>query len=359
MSAKDVNQTLAELKLLGYIGEDHMVTQAGMEALKPYKVDNAIIMAAGMSSRFAPLSYEKPKGLLNVHGEILIERQIKQLHEAGITDITVVVGYKKETFFYLAEKYNVNIVVNEEYYKYNNPSTLMKVFDKLKNTYICSSDDYFSKNVFEDYVYRAYYAAKFGQGKTEEYCMAFNADGRITNVTIGGEDAWYMLGHVYFDRAFSDKFKEILKKEYLNEANRMLLWEDLYMKHIKELDLYIRKYDDEDIFEFDSLDELRQFDPYYINNTDSKILKNICTILKCDCKDIREIVPIKQGLTNMSFCFEVNGKKYMYRHPGVGTEEFINRSSEAFSEKIASDIGLDDTFIYMDEKAGWKISRFV
>jgi CTP:phosphocholine cytidylyltransferase-like protein len=47
-------------------------------------------MAAGTSSRFAPLSYEKPKGLLKVKGEILIERQIRQLQEAGITDITIV-----------------------------------------------------------------------------------------------------------------------------------------------------------------------------------------------------------------------------------------------------------------------------
>ena len=58
---------------------------------------NAIIMAAGMSTRFAPLSYELPKGLLNVKGEVLIERQIRQLQEAGISDITVVVGYMKES----------------------------------------------------------------------------------------------------------------------------------------------------------------------------------------------------------------------------------------------------------------------
>ena len=49
-----------------------------------YIVDNAVIMAAGVSSRFAPLSYEKPKALVEVNGEILIERQIHQLKEAGI-----------------------------------------------------------------------------------------------------------------------------------------------------------------------------------------------------------------------------------------------------------------------------------
>ena len=53
-----------------------------IEVLKQYKVDNAIIMAAGLSSRFAPLSYEKPKGLYGVKGEILIEREIEQLKSA-------------------------------------------------------------------------------------------------------------------------------------------------------------------------------------------------------------------------------------------------------------------------------------
>lgn len=78
------------------LAKDGTVTPTGFEALHPFKVDNAVIMAAGLSSRFAPISYEKPKGLLRVRGEILIERQIKQLREAGINNITIVVGYKKE-----------------------------------------------------------------------------------------------------------------------------------------------------------------------------------------------------------------------------------------------------------------------
>ena len=66
---------------------------------------NAIILAAGKSSRFAPFTYEKPKGLFRVKGEILVERQIEQLLQAGISDIYVVVGYMKEKFFYLCLLY--------------------------------------------------------------------------------------------------------------------------------------------------------------------------------------------------------------------------------------------------------------
>ena len=76
------------------------------------KVDNAIIMAAGVSSRFAPLSYEVPKALTEVKGEILIERQIRQLREAGIQDIFIIVGYKAEQFEYLQEKLVVCALYN-------------------------------------------------------------------------------------------------------------------------------------------------------------------------------------------------------------------------------------------------------
>lgn len=104
-------------------------------------------MAAGISARFAPLSYEKPKGLLEVRGEVLIERQIRLLKEAGITDITVVVGYTKEAFFYLEDAFGVKIRVNEQYASRNNNSTLMLVREQLGNTYVCLSDDYFAENV--------------------------------------------------------------------------------------------------------------------------------------------------------------------------------------------------------------------
>lgn len=74
---------------------------------------NAIILAAGKSSSFAPFTYERPKGLFRVKNEILIERQINQLIEAGIKDIYIVVGYMKEKFFYLEQKYpQVKLLVN-------------------------------------------------------------------------------------------------------------------------------------------------------------------------------------------------------------------------------------------------------
>ena len=107
-----VNSLLKECVAAGLVQETkegRTVTEKGQEFLEPYRVDCAVIMAAGFGSRFVPLSFETPKGLLEVFGEPMVERQIKQLIEAGITDIAIVVGYMKEKFDYLTDKYGVRL----------------------------------------------------------------------------------------------------------------------------------------------------------------------------------------------------------------------------------------------------------
>ena len=349
------------LKLLGENGfiEDAAITEAGFEALHPYKVNNAIILAAGLSSRFAPISYEKPKGLLRVRGEVLIERQIEQLHEAGIHDITVVVGYKKAYFFYLESKYGVSIVVNNEYASKNNHSSLYCVRNRLANTYICSSDDYFTENPFEPYVWHAYYAAQWSEGPTKEWCMSTGPHNRIVGVTVGGERSWYMLGHVYFDNSFSFHMRAVLEETYGLPETADKLWEDLFVERIKEFDMVVRPYGDGVINEFDSLDELRSFDPAFIENVDSEIFDNIVSVLGCTKAEIHDMYPLKQGLTNLSCHFSTASGEYVYRHPGVGTELLIDRKGEVAAQRTARELGIDGTFIFEDPERGWKISRFV
>lgn len=335
------------------------ITVSGESLLEPYKVSNAVIMAAGLSSRFAPISYEKPKGVLRVRGEVLIERQIEQLIEAGITDITVVVGYKKEYFLYLEDKYGVSIVVNSEYASRNNNSSLMAVKDLLSNTYICSSDNYFSENPFSRYSWKAFYSAEYQQGHTDEWCIGVGSQDRIESVAIGGSDSWFMIGHVYFDRAFSERFVEILTEEYERPETADKLWEQLFIEHIEEFDMVINRYEPGVIHEFDSLDELRKFDPLFLENLDSEIFDNIVKVLGCDKNEIRDVHPLKQGLTNLSCHFRTDSGEYVYRHPGIGTEQLIDRSAEVAALNIAKTLGIDDTFIFEDPEKGWKISRFV
>ncbi len=341
--------------------DDEGITDKGKEALLPYKVDNAVIMAAGMSTRFVPISLEKPKGLLVVKDEVLIERQIEQLKEAGISEIVLVLGYKKEAFFYLEDKYKgLKIIINPEYNTKNNTHTLYLAQEFIKNTYICSSDDYFAENPFEEYVYQSYYASIHVKEKTNEWYMIPDGNGCISKVRKNGEDGFIMLGHVYWDRSFSIEMIKILNEDHLEGVYDSVLWEQILAENVEILPpMEIKEYPEDVIFEFDSLDELRSFDDRYINHTDSMIMRNIALVLGCGESDIKGFRAIKEGLTNTSFVFEVNDKKYVYRHPGEGTEAIISRTHEKKALELAKSIGVDPTFIYMDEGSGWKLSSFV
>lgn len=306
-------ETTQLLQQKGWLNTDNTLTEAGQTVLEPYKVKHAIIMAAGMSTRFAPLSYEYPKALVTVKGERMIERQIRQLQEAGIPQITIITGYLHEQLHYLQNKFNVQLIHNADYYRYNNTSSLMLVRHLLNNTYICSADNYFTENPFTPYVYRSYYAALYAEGPTNEYCLTFDQHDLITDVVIGGTDAWYMLGHVYVDHTFGQKFATILTDAFTTDEGKQALWEDVYIQHINELSLYIKKYDTTVIKEFDSLAELQQFDNAYLKDTQSKILTMIAQQLHCSQADIQQIIPIKTQTT--TFQFEVAENIYSYQHP--------------------------------------------
>lgn len=274
---------------------------------------NAIILAAGTASRFVPLSQECPKGLLEVKGEILIERQIHQLQEAGISEIHVVVGYKAEMFEYLKDKFGVELVYNGDYARYNNTSSMIRVLDRLANTFICSSDNYFPKNVFKGEPMQSFYSALYADGPTSEYCLRTDEDGYIRGVDIGGHDSWYMVGHVYFSKDFSDSFKELLRKEYYQDETRLGYWEDVYIKNIGKLPLMRANwYKDGEIKEFDSLDELREFDSSYVSDTRSNTIRMIANRLGCAESEMTGFSRISSKGDNVRFSFLFNKDTYIY-----------------------------------------------
>ena len=70
-----------------------------------YEAKRAIVLAAGFGSRMVPVTLQTPKPLVKVKGTRIIDTLLDSLLEAGIDDITIVRGYKKEAFDELLEKY--------------------------------------------------------------------------------------------------------------------------------------------------------------------------------------------------------------------------------------------------------------
>ena len=246
------------------------IEQKQYDRIQQHKVTNAIILAAGKSKRFKPISDYCPKGLSIVKGEVLVERQIKQLQAIGITDITLVVGYKKEMFFYLADKYDVKIVINEQYDTQDNVSSLRLVLDQLDNTYSCSVDNYYPENLFNTYEYRGYYSTVYVENNSDEWVVRTDENGLINDVNIGAPRGHIMLGFVYFDREFSENFRRvILDVEGIDEYNHHV-WEYLYMKHLDTLKLEIKEFDKNSILEFDTIGDAINFDKDFLENNIKK-----------------------------------------------------------------------------------------
>lgn len=250
-------------KLLNKVKEDGIdsLSIEEKEEMEPYKVDNAIIMAAGYSARCMPLSNILPKGLFRIKGEILIEREIRQLQEAGVKEIVVVTGFKKEKFEYLKDKYGVILVHNEDYDKYNNIASLYVAQKYMKNSYILCSDNYYEENVFHSYVYCPYYSCVYSEKFCDEFCVVEeDSEGYISAIHRGGDRAWYTIGDCFFDKKFSDIFVKYMNAEWDDLSTRNLLMDDFHIRHIDELKLKKEERESDKVLEFDTLEEINEFD---------------------------------------------------------------------------------------------------
>lgn len=321
---------------------------------------NAIILAAGKSNRFAPFTYEKPKGLFCVKGEVLIERQIEQLQEAGVYNIYIVVGYMKEKFFYLEQKYGVKLIVNNEFGKKGNLYSLYVAREYLANTFICCADHYFVKNpfLFDNPENHSYRDCAYQEGKFREFSAECSDADVITNTRIGGSDFLAMVGHAYMNEKCSSVFCALMENEINDFGIASMFWEEFYARHINQITLFKREFQPGEILEFDSIEDLRAFDSEFLMNVDSEIISNICKALDCNPNDVTNIAVINAGLTNVSFSFDCCGMKYVYRHPGGTAGNLIDRKSEMFTQMAAKEIGIDKSVITM-ELSGWKLSYYV
>lgn len=339
----EVHSVLVEKRYIA----NGVLTKEGKKYLDDYKINNAIILAAGMSTRFAPFNYEIPKGLLEVKGEILIERQIRQLLEKGIEEIVIVVGHMKEKFEYLIDRFGVILVSTNDYAVKNNHASVYAARDYLKNTIITSSDLYFSENIFQTYAYEAYYCTIFIAGKTAERGIETDDDDRILKTMYGDKcfDIWVTLGYAFFSERFSHNFLKIVEKEFDLPETAGKFWADLQDEHLEELYMYAKRVDSGVIHEFDSLEELREFDSKYLYDSGSKIMKSLCKLLAVHENGIIGIESLRKIKPSL-FKFRCKGDTYIC-DVEPGEEEKIYYHGRTF---YMSNNAIDDIRLYKMEK---------
>ena len=144
----------------------------------------AIILAAGLGTRLRPMTENTPKALVQVNQKPLIEYQIEFLKEKGINDIIIIVGYLKEQFDYLKEKYGVRLVFNDKYADYNNFYSLYLVKEELANSYVIDADNYLFKNMFRNDLTRSTYFSVYREDCTNEWFLVYGDDYKVQDITV-------------------------------------------------------------------------------------------------------------------------------------------------------------------------------
>ena len=154
---------------------------------KTYKVDNAIIFAAGRGSRLNELTKKTPKPLLIGQNNLpLIEDIIKKLVKKNIHEIFIVVGYKWRKFKYLEKKYNLKLIRNRDWHKFNNVGSLSVALKNMANSLIINGDIILYKNILQnEYSSAITYGEK--NNNIDEWIIKTNKNGNIIDFIKNGK----------------------------------------------------------------------------------------------------------------------------------------------------------------------------
>lgn len=348
-----VNRSMQSLVKQGYLDDWMHLTTKAEHVFQERAPKNAIILAAGFGMRMVPINMETPKALLRVKGETLIERLIKQLHEVGVYQIYVVVGFMKEQFEFLIDDYGIELVVNPDYARKNNMHSLKLVADQLSNTYIIPCDIWCKQNPFcQDELYSWYLLSDSGD---EDSNVRINRKMEIVKTEkLQGGNA--MIGISYLLGDCAQTVRNQIQILCMDERYNDSFWEEaLYRKD--RMIVLGRVLGKGEVTEINTYEQLRELDSES-NQLKSEAMSIISQALKAENDEIKEIKVLKKGMTNRSFLFECKGNKYIMRIPGEGTEQLINRKEEAAVYQTIGGYHLSDDIIYINPLNGYKITRF-
>lgn len=349
-----VNRSIKELISEGYLDEEIRPTEKALREAKEKAPKNAIILAAGFGMRMVPINTETPKGLLEIKGERLIERTIRQLHEVGITEIYVVVGFMKEQYEYLIDEYGVDLIVAPDYATKNNLHSLKTAADHLSNSYIIPCDIWCEKNPYSRNELYSWYMVSNLVDDDSTVRVNRKQELVVQKEQAGGNA---MIGICYLLEAEAEIVRERLEELGRDSRYDGAFWEEtLYQKD--RMIVTARVVHAADAVEINTYEQLREID------SDSSQLQNdaiqvICQALGARPDEVTNITVLKKGMTNRSFLFSCKDKKYIMRIPGEGTDQLINRRQEAAVYQTIAGRKICDEIAYINPENGYKITEYL
>ncbi len=200
----------------------------------------ALILAAGFGSRLAPLTDDRPKSMVAVNGKPILKKQIENLINNGVTDITIVTGYKSDIIenFIMSNYPNIKIIKSEDYANTNNMYSAYLAHNIMENEnfIMMNADVFFDESIITELIkdeYKNAIVTEIGSFN-EESMKVIVKDNKITAISkqIPKEDAFGNSIDVY---KFSPKASEAFFKkchEYIDEKKELKLWSEVALNDI-------------------------------------------------------------------------------------------------------------------------------
>lgn len=263
-SVGSVNKLLAKLGEDGCV-EEMTLTKRGLEALEPYRVKRAILIAAGFGERLVPITLNTPKPLVRVRGKRIIDSLLDALETAGVEDVYIVRGYLGEQFDQLRYRYpNVRFIENEIFNEANNISSALAASGLLESAYVMESDILLANSdLITKYQYESNYLA-FPVERTDDWCFHVK-HGVIDAMAVGGVNCHQMCGISYWTEEDGRKLAEDIPTVIEMPGGKERYWDEVALRYCKDrYRVGVRECRREDLVEIDTFRELQELDPSYV-----------------------------------------------------------------------------------------------
>ncbi len=349
-----VNRSIKNLMKEGYLEDDIKITAKAQQELALNAPKNAVILAAGYGIYSGAGDVQKPKAFLEFNGEPFIERIIKCLHEVGVKEIYIVVGFMKEHFEYLIDTYNVELIINKHYAEKNNLHSLKLAAEHLSNTYIVPCDVWCDRNPFRrNELYSWYMVSEL---MVRESNVRINRKSELALVPENSNGN-RMIGIAYLTAETASLVRSRIAEMCTNSRYDSSFWEEALYEKDKMI-IQARMMPSKDIIEVNTYKQFQELDegPEQLKQ---KAILTAAEALDVKIDHITHVEMLKTGMTNKSFMFQCAGEKYVIRIPGEGTSHLINRREEAAVYSAIAGKGLCEDPVYINPDNGYKIARFI